>query len=274
MTHRTQSTSAKGKSHTADSSWALPRHTLSPGSRSSPGCGDIWICTRTFSVSPFASVPLQHHHSSPRPLHRSCLAALPWPRLLTFCQADSQEPASQRPQGNQGVWDSGCRMRPHCFAPQQTASEGQQGRDQEGTGTHAASTDIPALLSHYGLSGALGNVKHAQSVCTPCVTIPPEQEAGQGGTDRDDTGVVGDEVPGSDVPRLVLVAANVQRELHGALRAELITRAVLAHTRVPHAGNCQSFPSDQTLTTPKMNPHSISLDSPWNIASYPQCHRW
>lgn len=105
---------------------------------------------------------------------------------------------------------------------------------------------------------------------SPCLSRNAEQD----GTDRDDTGVVGDEVAGCHVPSLVFVAANVQRELHGALGAELITRAVLAHTGVLYARNCQSFPSDQTPTTLKMIHDSILLDSLWNIASYPQCRRW
>lgn len=83
----------------------------------------------------------------------------------------------------------------------------------------------------------------------PRLSRNAEQDEQQDGTDRNDAGVVGDEVAGCDVPSLVLVAANVQCELHGALRAELITRAVLGHTRVLYARNCQSFPSDQTSTT-------------------------
>lgn len=47
------------------------------------------------------------------------------------------------------------------------------------------------------------------------------------GTDRDDPGAVGDEVSRRDVPGLVFVAPHVQGELHRALRAELLTRAVL-----------------------------------------------
>lgn len=55
---------------------------------------------------------------------------------------------------------------------------------------------------------------------------------GRGGTDRNDTGVVGDEVTGCDVPRLVLVAADIKGELHRALRTEFIACAVLAQTQV------------------------------------------
>lgn len=43
---------------------------------------------------------------------------------------------------------------------------------------------------------------------------------------RYDPGVVGDEIAGCDVTSLVFIAPDVQGELYGALRAELITRAV------------------------------------------------
>lgn len=51
-------------------------------------------------------------------------------------------------------------------------------------------------------------------------------------TDRNDTGVVGDEVTGCDVPSLVLIAADIKGELHRALWTEFITRAVLEQTQV------------------------------------------
>lgn len=75
-------------------------------------------------------------------------------------------------------------------------------------------------------------MKRAQCLHSTCLSPCLSRNAEQDGTDRDDAGVVGDEVAGCHVPSLVFVAANVQRELHGALGAELITRAVLAHTGV------------------------------------------
>ena len=54
------------------------------------------------------------------------------------------------------------------------------------------------------------------------------------GTHGDDAGVVGQEVARRDVASLVFCAADVQRELHGALGAEVFTRAVLQRTHKKH----------------------------------------
>lgn len=49
---------------------------------------------------------------------------------------------------------------------------------------------------------------------------------------RDDPGVVGQQVTGGHVARLVLVTANIQGELHGALGTEILTGAVLQDVTV------------------------------------------
>lgn len=107
----------------------------------------------------------------------------------------------------------------------------------------AVSADIPALLSHYVLSQALGKVKCARKPCfvhIPCVHHPHLNRNVERGlaekrrdrTDRYDPWVVGDEIAGCDVTSLVFIAPDVKGELHRALRTELITRAVLGQTQV------------------------------------------
>ena len=47
------------------------------------------------------------------------------------------------------------------------------------------------------------------------------------GTHWDDSGVVGQEVPGGDVTGLVLCASDIQRQLNRTLRAKVVAGAVL-----------------------------------------------
>lgn len=107
----------------------------------------------------------------------------------------------------------------------------------------AVSADIPALLCHYILSGALGNVKRAHSPCfvpIPYIHHPGLNRKVERGladkredrTDRYDPGVVGDEITGCDMTGLVFIAPDIKGELHRALRTELITCAVLGQTWV------------------------------------------
>lgn len=117
----------------------------------------------------------------------------------------------------------------------------------------------------------------------PAFITPARQEGKEGtrdwqrdGTDRYDPRVVGDEIAGCDVTSLVFIAADVEGELHGALWAELVTRAVLAQTRgrtlMPNPSQ-QETSSTSTIT--KTSPRDIlGRDSLWNIASYPRCHHW
>lgn len=104
---------------------------------------------------------------------------------------------------------------------------------------HAAvSAGIPALLSHYILSGTLVGLS-AQRPCfvhIPCdlnrSTERGLAEKQRDRTDRYDPGVVRDEITGCNVTSLVFIAPDVKRELHRALWTELITRAVLGQTWV------------------------------------------
>lgn len=141
--------------------------------------------------------------------------------------------------------------------------------------THTAvSTDIHALLSHCSLSGALGNMKHAQRLCfvhIPRICLNRNIERALNDkqrdcTDRNDPGVVRDEITGCDVTSLVFITPDVQGELHRALWAELITCAILEHmdqdlyAKPLPARNQKCFPSDQTPTTIKIST-PILLDS-------------
>lgn len=86
-----------------------------------------------------------------------------------------------------------------------------------------------------------------------------EEQGSRGGrtlldTDRNDPGAVGDEVARRDVACLVFVAAHVESELHRALGAELLTRAVLRQQR----GRVRlRRPAKPTLRGPEASPFSL-----------------
>jgi len=115
--------------------WLWPQ-TLSPATSSSPqvvvtsGCSPDSVFKHS-PLSPFASVLLWLCQPSPQRLGKSRLAAVPWPRLLTRCHTESQEPESQRPLGC-------CRAFEVADLARAAAARGQEkGGTQHRTEAHA-----------------------------------------------------------------------------------------------------------------------------------------